>query len=178
MKLVAAVVVLVSSTAFAQPADPVDPVEASTVQPPPIITISTMPVTKTIPGAWDERPRTTAWVVTGIAGATLVATVGWYFYRDRYTHVDKAYDADMPCQPDYSRGQGDSNNCFALKSPETARQQHKQDIWSRTELGLGVATGATMLVAAYAWSRHYTPAHSFLVSPTTNGATASIQGSF
>jgi len=147
------------------------------VRPPPIITISTMPVSTTIPGGWDDRPRTAAWLVTGVAGATLAATVGWYFYRDRYTHVDKALNTDTPCQPDYTRGPGDANNCFALQSPETARQQHKQDIWGRTELGLGIATGATMLVAAYVWSRHYTPAHSILVSPTQGGAAVGVNGS-
>src|SRR4051812_907872 len=145
MKVVAAMLVLVSSTAFGQPADPVDPVDpvapvepspdtpppappTQVVQPPPIVTISSMPVSTTIPGGWDDKPRPAAWLFAGIAGATFAAAVGWYFYRDRYPHVDKAYDADMPCQPDYSRGQGDSNNCFALKSPETAREQHKQDI--------------------------------------------------
>ena len=176
MKLVAAVVVLVSSTAFGQPADPVDPVEASTVQPPPIITISTMPVSTTIPGSWDDEPRTAAWIVTGVAGTTLAAAVTLYFMHDRWTHMDD--DSETPCQPDRTAGPGDVNDCAAVPVSLADERQRKQALWARTELGLGIATGATMLVAAYAWSRHYTPAHSFLVSPTTNGATASIQGSF
>ena len=135
-----------------------------------------MPVSKEIPGAWDDNPRTVAWVGTGIATATLAAAIGWYFYHDRYTHIDK--QTSVPCIPNLDGMGHDLNNCAALNVGETTRQQHKQDIWFGTEVGLCVATGATMLVAAYLWSRHYTPARHILVSPTTTGATVSLGGSF
>lgn len=134
-----------------------------------------MPVSKDVPGEWDDGPRTTAWVFTGIAGATLAATVGWYFYRDHYTHVNKpAHDG---CIPELVNGK-DIHNCAALQTAETSRQLHKQDIWNGVELGLGLATGATVLVAAYMWSRHYTPSHRIMVTPTANGGTVSLGGDF
>jgi len=167
--------------------DPTEPAPAppatstSTTPPPtapPIVTISTMPVSKQIPGGWDDKPRTAAWIATGVGGATLAAAIGWYFYHDRYTHVDKPPTDDMPCIPSYDSRGHDIHNCSAPHVGETTRQQHKQNIWFGTEVGLCVATGATMLVSAYLWSRHYTPARHILVSPTTNGATVSLGGSF
>lgn len=183
MKLVTAALVLWSSTAFARPApDEPDPPAASdaapVIKPLPITTISTMPVSTTIPGTWDDRSRSGAWIVTGIAGATAVAAVSWHFLYDRFTHIDKPPPFGIPCQPDYTGGIGDKHNCAAPNVPLTSEQQRKQRIFEAADIGLAIGSGAMLLISAYMWSRHYTPSKTILVSPTANGGAVSYSGTF
>src|SRR5262249_17882430 len=140
------------------------------------VTISTMPVTKEVPGGWDDGSRTGAWIATGIAGGVLAATVGWYFYRDRYTFVAKPYDPN--CVPDPVVMGGDSHSCNANHPAEDALAEHKSHVWAFTELGLVTATGAASLVAAYVWSRHRIPSRHVVVSAEHGGGTVVMVGSF
>lgn len=195
MNWLAVALLLVSSTAVAQPAAPDEappapaaaadespppppaaPAPAAVVMPPattpPIVTISTMPVTKTIPGYWDDEPRTTAWIVTASAGAVAAGLLVWHFAYGTITHVDRA-----PRLPGCDPTDG-SQNCQVVNEQETLAVISKRSMWKNVDLGFGVATGAAALLTAYAWSRHYHASRSILVSPTTTGGEVSYSGSF